>query len=71
MVNWNSRVVRVGMVLDASMVVVKVTETKGVRRITLKLTNLPTGFEAKDIVVTVPANQQDLSLAEARMELPD
>lgn len=71
MVNWNTRGVRVGMVLDANMRVVKVADTNGIRRITLKITNLPAGFEAKDVVITVPANQQDVSLAEARMELPD
>jgi hypothetical protein len=59
------------MVIDSNLVVVKVTESKGFRRIYLRITNLPAGFEAKDVVVTVPASQQDLTLKEANMEIPD
>lgn len=70
MVNWNSRGIRVGMMLGVNLRVIKVTESKGVRRITLRLTDLPAGFEAKDIVVTTLASQQDVTLAEANQELP-
>lgn len=70
MVNWNSRAVRVGMVIDANLRVIKVTEMKGKRYIHLRIANLPPGFEAKDFVVTVFANQQDITLSEANQEIP-
>lgn len=69
MVNWNSRSVSIGMMVGLNLMVVKVIETKGVRKITLRITNLPDGFEAKDIVVTVPASQQDNTLAEANQQV--
>lgn len=69
MVNWNSRSIGVGMVIDANLRVVKVTESKKVRRIHLRIINLPDGFEAKEIVVTVRADQQDNTLEEANQGL--
>lgn len=69
MVNWNSAAVRVGMIIDANLRVYKVTERKGVRYIHLRIANLPAGFEARPIVVTVQASQQDVTLAEANQEI--
>lgn len=69
MANWNSRGIRVGMVLDANLKVIKVTERNGVRRIYLGVSNLPPGFEADNFSLTVQASQQDVTVAEANMEI--
>lgn len=71
MVNWNSRGIRVGMVLGVNLKVIKVTERQNIRRIFLRLTNLPAGFEANDIVVTVHSSLQDITVKEANQELPE
>lgn len=67
MVQWNSSGVRVGMVLPLNLTVTKVTERDGFRSLHLSPGNadLPAGFEAKDIVIRVPATQQDVTLEEA------
>lgn len=70
MVNWNSRGVRKGMVISLNLTVSKVTERDGIRSFHLKANpnDLPPGFEAKDIVVRVPASQQDITLEEANSD---
>lgn len=70
MVNWSSRGVRKGMKIPLNLTVSKVTERDGFRSIHLKISpnDLPPGFEVKDIIVRVPASQQDVTLEEANSD---
>lgn len=70
MVNWNSRAIRVGMVISANMRVTKVTERGDWRFIHLKVLDLPAGVEVEKFILKVRADQQDVTLAEANQELP-
>lgn len=71
MATWNPKGVRVGMVLDTNLRVANVVERNGFRYIHLAASNLPAGFAAQDIVLTVPASQQEVTLEESNMEIPD
>lgn len=70
MVNWNSRGVRKGMKIPLNLTVSRVTERDGFRSFHLAANpnDLPPGFEVKEIVVRVPASQQDVTLEEANSE---
>lgn len=67
---FDARGVRKGMVLPLNLTVDKVTERDGFRNIHLAVRNadLPAGFEAKDFVIRVPADTQDLTVGEANNE---
>lgn len=70
MVQWNSRGIRKGMVIPLNLTVSKVTERDGIRSFHLNTNpnDLPPGFEMRDIVLRVPATQQDVTLEEANSQ---